>query len=297
MTRALSEIDSSDEIEEANKLAIVPKMYNNVIELKRDDYVALSIPAGTIKNVIVTSRIIGRFRKRDDLIMQLVFQNRGSTTERHLRFDVEDEYTNIIQKQILLLRNAENNRELQKLLIVNLRPDLCRLCLRDKSYFYYNSEKLCRNCFENRWGRIIIDKQSAEYYGGHKAHLAGGLFTKAEYGSLYLTQKYVLFIHYDKDPSESWEIIIPLSSIITERWRIEEESRRKQVAAGGSGWENIGFGTGVIYETGKAHHIVIPYMDENGIPQESRFGISSFQGKAIRSDLITIPIIKKRLAL
>jgi hypothetical protein len=92
----------------------------------------------------------------------------------------------------------------------------------------------------------------------------------------------VLFIHLDKDNSKTWEIKIPLSSIMIERWRIEEESRRKQVAAGGSSLENIGFGAGVIHETGKAHHIIIPYMDENGIPQEPRFGISSFQGRAIR---------------
>ena len=81
---------------------------------------------------------------------------------------------------------------------IQLKPDICRLCFRDKSSYYYKSEQLCRNCFELRYGKIIIDKRGAEYYGGHKAHLAGGLFTKAEYGSLYLTQKYVLFIHLDK---------------------------------------------------------------------------------------------------
>ena len=33
---------------------------------------------------------------------------------------------------------------------------------------------------------------------------------------------------------------------------------------------------------GKAHQVVIPYVDENGIPQEPRFGVSSFGGKKIR---------------
>ncbi|HZD34114.1 MAG TPA: hypothetical protein VE130_02830 [Nitrososphaeraceae archaeon] len=279
-------LDSADNIQDsiydANKLAIIPKTYNNEVEFRKDNQIILSISARSIKKVKVTSHIRGRFKKRHDLIIQLIYQDPNSTINKEISLDVEDDFANLIQKQILLLRDTENDRGLQKLLMINLRPDLCRLCLRDKSYFYYDSEKLCRNCFENRWGRVIIDKQGAEYYGGHKAHLAGGLFTKAEYGSLYLTQKHVLFVHPDKDPSKTWKITIPLSSIITERWLIEEESRRKQVAAGGSSWENIGFGTAVMHETGKAHHIVIPYMDENGIPQEPRFGISSFQGMAIR---------------
>lgn len=38
----------------------------------------------------------------------------------------------------------------------------------------------------------------------------------------------------------------------------------------------------MINESGKSHRLVVPYTDENGIPQEPRFGISSFRGKAIR---------------
>jgi hypothetical protein len=38
----------------------------------------------------------------------------------------------------------------------------------------------------------------------------------------------------------------------------------------------------MLYDSGKAHHIAIPYIDENGIQQAPRFGISSFRGKAIR---------------
>jgi hypothetical protein len=64
-----------------------------------------------------------------------------------------------------------------------------------------------------------------------------------------------------------------------ERWGIEEISR-KQGVSGGAG--DIGIGSGMLYDSGKAHHIAIPYIDENGIPQAPRFGISSFRGKAIR---------------
>lgn len=31
-----------------------------------------------------------------------------------------------------------------------------------------------------------------------------------------------------------------------------------------------------------AHRLVVPYIDQNGIPQEPRFGISSLGGKTIR---------------
>ena len=55
---------------------------------------------------------------------------------------------------------------------------------------------------------------------------------------------------------------------------------QKTGVSGGAG--DIGIGSGMIYDSGKAHHIAIPYIDENGIPQAPRFGISSFRGKAIR---------------
>ena len=74
-----------------------------------------------------------------------------------------------------------------------------------------------------------------------------------------------------KDPSNRWEITIPLHSVDTSMWRIEEEeSRRKQVALAGSSIDNLGFGGGIIHETGKAHHIIIPYIDENSIPHRNQ---------------------------
>jgi len=35
-------------------------------------------------------------------------------------------------------------------------------------------------------------------------------------------------------------------------------------------------------DSGKIHHIIVPYIDENGILQEPRFGASSIGGKVIR---------------
>lgn len=75
-----------------------------MIELKKDVNTVLSIPAGNIKKVTVTSRIKGRLKKRNDLIMKTIYQDPKSNIEKYLYFDVEDKYTNIIQKQVLLFR-------------------------------------------------------------------------------------------------------------------------------------------------------------------------------------------------
>ena len=59
----------------------------------------------------------------------------------------------------------------------------------------------------------------------------------------------------------------------------------------------FGVGGGFIHESGKAHRLVVPYIDENGIPQEPRFGVSSFGGKAIREWAVKLyqqVVIEKR---
>jgi Short C-terminal domain len=77
------------------------------------------------------------------------------------------------------------------------------------------------------------------------------------------------------------------------RWCIEEISR------GGfsSGAGDIGIGSGMIYGSGRAHHVLVPYVDENGIPQASRFDLSSYKGEAIRklaAELYQQVVIEKR---
>lgn len=162
----------------------------------------------------------------------------------------------------------------------------CSMCGKYVSIMRIKSDYLCMLCFERKYGKIILLKTIAEYYGGHKAFLAGGYSTKFEAGSLFLTNSYLIFIKMDSSPTKRIEIIIPLSSVIIEGWRIEEESRRKSVSMGTLASPSVfgiaGYTGGAIHEEGKAHHIVIPYVDENGIPQEPRFGISSYKGQEIR---------------
>jgi hypothetical protein len=127
-----------------------------------------------------------------------------------------------------------------------------------------------------------LEVPKAEYYGGHKAYLGGGAFGKYQIGRLILSEDYIVFAKEDKNPSKRWEIIIPLQSIIVGRWGIEEVGRRQEISGTGTAIDNFGFGGGTVHDSGKAHHLVMPYMDENGIPQEPRFGVSSFRGKAIK---------------
>lgn len=163
-------------------------------------------------------------------------------------------------------------------------PNLCESCNTIQSrMFDFHSQKLCLNCFQTKYGRLVLLAPRAEYFGGHKAYLAGGMFKQYQSGKMYLTENYLLFDSIDKTPSNKWEIMIPLGAVNLEGWNIEEVSRRKQISAGDIAvTSNVGFIGGAVHDSGKAHHLVVPYTDENGISQEPRFGVSSYGGKAIR---------------
>lgn len=136
--------------------------------------------------------------------------------------------------------------------------------------------------FETKYGRILKETSSARYYGGHKAYPVGGTFSDNQQGKLVLTEKYLVFFKDAMRASKRWMIVIPLDKIIIEDWKIDEKTRRKSMVGGGMG---LGFslgGAGYIHDEGKSHDIVVPYVDEHGIEQAPRFGISSFTGNAIR---------------
>jgi len=174
----------------------------------------------------------------------------------------------------------------------------CDICGKYISIMQIKSDYFCMPCFEKKYGKIILLKTIAEYHGGHKAFLAGGYSTKFETGSLFLTDNYLIFIKMDTSSTKRIEIVIPLSKVILEGWRIEEESRRKSVSMGTlaspSFFGLAGYSGGTVHDQGKAHHIVISYVDENDIPQEPRFGISSYKGQEIRkwSETIYSQIVK-----
>jgi len=136
--------------------------------------------------------------------------------------------------------------------------------------------------FRNAPCKVVLFANPAEYHGGHKLYLAGGVFGKFESGQMTLTETHLLITKYNRDPSKRIEIIIPLNSIMTEGWNVLSEARRKEISGVGGAVDNIGLGGAFIHESGKAHRLIIPYTDENGIAQQPIFGVSSMGGKAIR---------------
>jgi hypothetical protein len=171
----------------------------------------------------------------------------------------------------------------------------CLVCSKYVANFEFEAENLCFNCFEQKYGKLLLTANRAEYYGGHKAHLAGGTFSEYESGNLYLTDDYFIFAKGNKEVSKRWEITIPLSSVILEQWNVRGEPRRTQIIGGGGLSGNIAMGGGVMPERGQRHRLLIPYVDENGIIQQPIFGVSSYGGKEIRKlaeklyELLTTP--------
>jgi len=172
---------------------------------------------------------------------------------------------------------------------------LCSICHKRPGEFL---GPYCESCGIDKFGSVILTASNGQYHGGHKAFVAGGYAGKYELGRMILTEQFFIFTKYDKNPIKRIEIIIPLNSVEMEDWGIEEESRRKSINMAGfaapSGFGAAGVAGGSSHDEGKAHHIVIPYVDENGIPQKPRFGISSIGGKAIRewSEKVYSQIVK-----
>lgn len=159
---------------------------------------------------------------------------------------------------------------------------VCELCGFNKIDVYFSYEHICLSCFRKKYGGVVLSTSTGEYYGGHKLYVAGGKFKDHELGWMFLTDKYFIFLKSNKDPRENWQIIIPLESVLTDHWHIQEESRRKNMVFGGVGYDNIMIAQGMLRESGKRHRLVITYKDENGIINSPVFGVSSVSGQAIR---------------
>jgi len=158
---------------------------------------------------------------------------------------------------------------------------LCRPCGKEIKKRKNQQGGKTTESFDKKLTKIILDTNSGLYYGGHKAYLAGGTFSDAQNGRLFLTEKYLVFIKDSFRESKRWRIEIPLDKVIVEDWKIDEKTRRKTMAGGGIGFGLFG-GAGTIHDTGKAHDIVVPYVDENGITQAPRFGVASIFGGGIK---------------
>jgi len=143
---------------------------------------------------------------------------------------------------------------------------------------------LIKNVKNGIYGKVLLETTQGEYHGGHKAFLAGGVFADRERGQMYLTERFLIFCRRD------CIIKVPLDRVLITGWTVTEDSRRRTISGavfGGAGPGLLGptFGGmygGVLQESGKKHQIVLPYIDENGIPQEPRFAVWSITGKVTK---------------
>lgn len=210
-----------------------------------------------------------------------IFAEATGTKVEIIHEDISDYFVKPFMESLEKSLPHENDR---------LDQSICSLCKMDKPAVFFSKEVLCNDCFSIKYGKAILVAPVAEYHGGHKAYLAGGLISKYETGQMALTKSHLIFVKKESNPEKRWEIVIPLKSVILDRWTIEEETRRKTLAGGGSaiGDTGVAIGGGAVHDSGKAHHIIVPYIDENGIRQDPRFGVSSFRGKAIREWAATL---------
>src|SRR5918995_445531 len=267
------------ELKHARKLFVGIHEDGNTLEFKEKKGSDPSLFVIPLRDIIAATPVTIQTKRGDNLGVQIDLA-RSDISHTSIRFDMDEEHISTLLDQIDQFKDEKVNPSIVRAIALAKDPELCIQCAKKNYALEYSHDyNLCLDCFTNNYGKIILATRDAEYYGGHKAYLSGGYFGKFQVGRLVLSEHYLIFAREHKDPEKRWEIVIPLDSVIVERWGIEEISR-KQGVSGGAG--DIGIGSGMIYDSGKAHHITIPYIDENGIPQAPRFGISSFRGKAIR---------------
>jgi hypothetical protein len=165
--------------------------------------------------------------KRDNLLVQINLA-RSDTENTSICFDMDEKHISTLLDQIDQFKDEKVNPSIVRAIALAKDPELCIQCAKKKYALKYSHDyNLCLDCFTNNYGKIILATLDAEYYGGHKAYLSGGYFGKFQYGRLILNEHYIIFAREHKDPAKRWKIVIPLDSVIVEKWGIEEISRKQ----------------------------------------------------------------------
>jgi hypothetical protein len=201
--------------------------------------VLFRIPIRNIVEVAATSHVIGRIRKGNDFVLEVVFHDHARN-KRSIIMNIEEQYVNRIQQQITAIMDSELG--INEVIWGEL-DKLCTICIKYRPELKFNNENICTHCFEEKYGKISLKEETGEYHGGHKVHLAGGSFGDYEYGRMYLTDKYRIFAKGNKNPFKRWETEIPINSIVLEQWGVKAETRRKHIVGGSTAvTSNFAFG-------------------------------------------------------
>lgn len=123
------------------------------------------------------------------------------------------------------------------------------------------NQKQIESELEERFGKLLV-KSFAQYYGGYKSKIAGGIISLLSVGMIYIFKDYFVFKADVVQQNNYWEIIIPISSIIVNYLGHNETISSKNSTKGRVG----------IQDPGK-NHLIIPYLDSDGILQQPEFGI------------------------
>jgi Short C-terminal domain len=260
-------------VKHAHKLVITPTYTGSTIEFNKSNNTLLAIAVKDIEDIDIISNLQTSSGKDSDI--KIAF-NDNRQNKKSITFKVKNnKHLDVIKQQINLLKRAEVDPFIQKKIKSMLNPELCTVCVNDKYVFeFHPSSKLCPNCFKEQYGQILLHSDAVDYHGGHKDYILGGMLAQHQSGSMYLTEKYLIFSKKDKEISKRWQIAIPLSSVIL-HWDSEEKARRKLVEWAGTNIANFGFGSGFMEKPGKSDAFIISYVDEDGITQDPRFRVSS----------------------
>jgi hypothetical protein len=186
------EYGAISELREAHKLIISPTDSDNIIEFRKDKKsdALLVIPVKDIEKVVPVRQTRGRIRQKDYLTLEITFRSlRGSQPQPHsIIFYVDQSYIDTIQSYIQYLKDAEYNPIIKRQIKSDLQPNLCAECFGYEYDIILQSQKLCKNCYLKLYGTPVLYAENAEYHGGHKAYLAGGVFGKSESGKMTLTR-------------------------------------------------------------------------------------------------------------
>ena len=273
------EVNDNDDItlvSDAHKLVIDPTFTENAIEFRKSKNTLLVLPVKDIEDIDVIQNLQTSSGKNSDITITF---NDNQQNKKSITFKVKNnKYVDTIVQQIRLLKDAEGDPSIQKKIKSILNPDLCTKCIKDKYVFEFHSTgNLCLNCFEEQYGKTLLQAKEVEYHGGHKEHPLSGILGKhSQTGEMYLTENYAIFAKDDKEVSKRWEIFIPLSSVILNR-DIEQQQRQKYVRWEATNYNSFGFGYGFIRESKKSYRVVAPYIDNNGSPQEPEFSIKDIR--------------------
>jgi hypothetical protein len=268
------------------------KYIEGTIDLKEGTGIELHLNAFDNVSIVITSKKnLFRYPLEDLQSYQEVELEKDSIAKKIITAGLKDK-TKSETLELNFLTGSINNRVLLKLkdlektmeTIYELKKALEAFLESKESQEKTDSaeEQTETETFEAKYGKLIKSTAGGLYYGGHKAYLAGGTFGDSQDGNLYLTERYLVFTKNAIRESKRWIIEIPLDRVIVQDWTVDEKVRRQSAAGGGVG---VGFGLlggGTIHESGKSHDIVVPYIDENGIEQAPRFGVTSLSGNAIR---------------